>query len=151
MRENRKSAIYRHAMFLNLLVTDPKEWRTKEDRLATKEEVAACMKEAEVYVKATQQALTEYAAPWMDKPYGALDKETEGLLLRGWGQEFVRLRTGMALQEMMFHQQYMSERQWNARIKAEKEKLLLEWAGQDKAYLAEQARLRATRAATASK
>ena len=149
MRENRKNALYRHARYLALGIKDSQQWKTNKNRLATKEEVATGLKEAEIYVKATQQALTEYAAPWMDKPYGVLDKETENLLLRGWAQGLVGGEKN--LQEMAFRQQNMSERQWNARIEAEKEKLMLEWADQDKAYLAEQARLRAAREATASK
>ncbi|MBQ3695497.1 MAG: hypothetical protein II938_00800 [Alphaproteobacteria bacterium] len=148
MSENRKNAIYRHAQYLNLGIKDSKEWKTKEDRLATKEEVAAGMKEAEVYVKATQQALASYAAPWMDKAYGALDKETEGLLLRGWAQGIVRAHTGMDLQEMIFRQENMSQRQWDARIESEKNKLMVTWGNEDKAYLAEQARLRAARTAS---
>ena len=151
MRENRKSAIYRHAQYLNLGITDSKKWQTSEDRLATKEEVSVGMKEAEVYVKATQQALASYAAPWMDKPYGTLDQQTEGLLLRGWAQGIVRAHTGANLQEMMFRQQNMSQRQWDARIEAEKNKLMATWGNEDKAYLAEQARQRAVREACASK
>ena len=70
-----------------------------------------------------------------------MDKQTEGLLLRGWAQEFVRARTGMALQEMIFHQQYMSQRQWDARVKREENKLLAKWANEDRAYLQERLRV----------
>ncbi|MBQ4471853.1 MAG: hypothetical protein II942_01215 [Alphaproteobacteria bacterium] len=145
MRENHKNALYRHAQYLNLGIKDSREWQMSEDRRATDKEVAAGMKEAEVYVKATQRALASYTAPWMDKPYGTLDKQTEGLLLRGWAQSIVRARTGMNLQEMIFRQQHMSPKQWDARIEAEKSKLIKEWTDQDKAYLAEEERLRAAR------
>ena len=148
MRENRKNAMYRHAQYLNLGIKDSKEWQTSEDRLATKEEVAVGMKEAEIYVKATQQALESYAAPWMNKPYGTLDQQTEGLLLRGWAQGIVRAHTGANLREMAFRQQNMSQRQWDGCIKAEKNKLMEQWAKQDQAYLVEQ---RAAREACASK